>query len=180
MKIFTYLILLSVFISSCHKEKDGNTIIVYDNGPTDSLKINQIQVIASHNSYHLKTDSVVFAFLLYLNDTLGLLPAKYNPVGIDYWHLPLQQQLNDYGIRGLELDIYNDPNGGQFYYRQGPSFSGQPTESHVDALLQPGFKMIHIVDFDYNSTNVSFKIRFGRSTAVERCTSESSSHFHQR
>lgn len=38
--------------------KDKNLPIVYDNGPTDSLKLNQIQIIASHNSYHLKPTPV--------------------------------------------------------------------------------------------------------------------------
>lgn len=44
--------------ASCHKEKKA---LVYDNGPTDSLKINEVQFIASHNSYHLKTDSGIFS-----------------------------------------------------------------------------------------------------------------------
>ncbi|MFN8287585.1 MAG: Ca2+-dependent phosphoinositide-specific phospholipase C [Chitinophagales bacterium] len=149
--------LVLFFASACKKDTTPKkNVVVYDNGPTDSLKINQIQVIASHNSYHLKTDSVVFAFLTAL-DSLGLLPAAYSPTGIDYWHLPVEQQFNDYNVRGLELDIYNDPNGGQFYYRAGPTFSGYPNTSNEPKLLLPGFKVIHIVDFDYNSIYVTFK-----------------------
>jgi hypothetical protein len=44
-------IVILLLTASCHKEKKA---LVYDNGPTDSLKINEVQFIASHNSYHLK------------------------------------------------------------------------------------------------------------------------------
>lgn len=148
--------LVLFFTAACKKETIKKTNVVYDNGPTDSLKINQIQVIASHNSYHLKTDSVVFAFLTAL-DSLGLLPSSYSPKGIDYWHLPVEEQFNNYNVRGLELDIYNDPNGGQFYYRAGPTFSGYPNTSNEPKLMEPGFKIIHIVDFDYNTNYITFK-----------------------
>lgn len=147
-----------VLMGSCKKEdnEQKKTEVVYDNGPTDSLRINQIQIIASHNSYHLKTDSAVFVFLERL-DSLGALPAQYDPVGIDYWHLPLAEQMGNYNVRGLELDIYNDPQGGHFYNRAGYTFSGRLAESHIPELNEPGFKIIHIPDFDFNTTNYSFK-----------------------
>src|SRR5690242_14452888 len=96
---------LSVLIFSCKKDNPkSNTEVAFDNGPTDSLKMNQIQIIASHNSYHLKPDDTIAKLL----DTLyakGILPAQYNPEGIDYAHLPIEQQLNNYTVRGLELDF---------------------------------------------------------------------------
>lgn len=145
-----------LIFSACKKDDLKNGPIVYDNGPTDSLKLNEMQVIASHNSYHLRTDTAVFNFLLGL-DSLGVIPSEYDPHGIDYFHEPLDVQLGQYGVRGLELDIYNDPQGGQYYYRAGKGLCGLNAASGIDELLQPGFKMIHIVDFDYNSTNVTFK-----------------------
>jgi hypothetical protein len=159
MKSYHLLLLASALLfGSC--KKDDNTKkkdeVVYDNGPTDSLRINQIQIIASHNSYHLKTDSAVFEFLVRL-DSLGALPAEYNPIGIDYWHLPLAEQMSNYGVRGLELDIYNDPQGGHFYNRAGYTFTGRYAESNIDELNEPGFKIIHIPDFDFNTTNYTFK-----------------------
>jgi hypothetical protein len=59
----SFMLIVACDKEQTHKEK------VYDNGPTDSLKINQIQIIASHNSYHLVTDSVVVAFLANLSTT---------------------------------------------------------------------------------------------------------------
>lgn len=159
MKSYFALLVACIFIvtGSCKKEpKEKTGPTVYDNGPTDSLKLNQIQVIASHNSYHLKTDSSVFAWMS-TADSLGILPAQYSPKGIDYTHLPIEQQCNDYNVRGLEIDFYNDPIGGRFYYRQGMSMIGLSNDSHVEALKQPGFKVVHIPDFDFNTNYFTFK-----------------------
>lgn len=147
-----------LFVASCKKQTEKILLVAttYDNGPTDSLKLNQIQIIASHNSYHRHTDDTVFSFLERAN-SLGLLPASYDPVGIDYYHLPLEQQFNDYGIRGVELDIYYDPNGGQFHNREGLTLVGLDGESHIAELNEPGFKIIHIPDFDYNTNYYTFK-----------------------
>lgn len=159
MKPYHALVFTFIFLATACKKDDNDfkkNEVVYDNGPTDSLRINQIQIIASHNSYHLKTDSAVFAFLERL-DSLGALPAQYDPVGIDYWHLPLAEQMSSYNVRGLELDIYNDPQGGHFYNRAGYTFTGRYAESNIQELNEPGFKIIHIPDFDFNTTNYSFK-----------------------
>ncbi|HLP19065.1 MAG TPA: Ca2+-dependent phosphoinositide-specific phospholipase C [Chitinophagales bacterium] len=146
-----------LFVASCKKEtkgKDGPE--VFDNGPTDSLKMNQVQIIASHNSYHLKTNDSIFNWMTNAS-ALGLLPEQYNPRGIDYWHVPIEQQFDDYNVRGLELDIYNDPQGGNFYYRQGMSMVGLDNDSRVDILREPGFKIVHIPDFDFNTNYYTFK-----------------------
>lgn len=149
--IFT-LFLLSTGIYSCKKETSDRQTGGYDNGPTDSLRMNEIQIIASHNSYHLKTDPEVFDFLTNLF-SLGALPSSLNPSDIDYEHESLSRQLSDFNVRGFELDINNDPLGGHFYKRTGASLAGLPAESGVQELQEPGFKIIHIVDFDYNTTN---------------------------
>ncbi len=158
MKQFPSLLLASsfIFLSACQKGETKIAQKLYNNGPTDSLKLNQIQVIASHNSYHLKTDSDVFAFMENLNG-LGVLPAQYNPDGIDYSHATFEEQFNDYNVRGLELDIYNDPNGGQYYYRMGKFLAGGSADSHQPELNNPGFKIIHIPDFDFNTPYLTFK-----------------------
>ena len=63
------------FFAGCRKGETKITDKGFDNGPTDSLKLNEIQVIASHNSYHKRTDADVFNFMLRL-DSLGVLPAN--------------------------------------------------------------------------------------------------------
>ncbi len=122
----------------------------------DDLRINQIQIIASHNSYHMRTDPAVMRFMKNLY-ALHFLPRDYDPRGLDYTNAPLTEQLDKYGLRGIELDVYYDPTGGRFYYRRGRGWVWRCSASKIEALKQPGFKILHIPDFDYNSTNVTFK-----------------------
>jgi hypothetical protein len=60
--------------------------------PIDSkLRLNQVQVLATHNSYHIQQDQPIAASLT-----------------TQYTHAPLDQQL-DLGVRGFELDVVNPP-----------------------------------------------------------------------
>ena len=161
--------IITLFVSCKHEPEDilyglGNTDAIGQNGsgggPIDSmdlLKLNEIQVIASHNSYRLHTDQDLYDRVQQLYST-GALSAIPNPNGWDYSHLPIKEQLQDYRVRGLEYDIYYDPNGGQFAKRQGRlivlDFS---TASGIAELDNPGFKMLHIPDLDYNSSELTFK-----------------------
>ena len=54
----------------------------------DLLKVNHLQALGTHNSYHLASE-------------ITILPWRYN-------HLPLDQQLGQQGIRQFELDIYDE------------------------------------------------------------------------
>ncbi|HWB63886.1 MAG TPA: Ca2+-dependent phosphoinositide-specific phospholipase C [Chitinophagales bacterium] len=151
--------LLFLLAMGCKKDSPvkSNLAVTYSNGPTDSLKLNQVSILASHNSYHHRTDSAVLAFL-YTLDSLQLLPSAYDPHQLDYDDLPISQQLEDYNIRGLELDVWNDPQGGQFYNRRAYTLMNQSNkvETHIPALLNPGFKLLHIPDFDFNSDSYTF------------------------
>jgi hypothetical protein len=119
------------------------------------IKINQIQVIASHNSYHLRTAPAVLRFLRFLY-SLGALPQDLDPKGIDYNNATLTEQLDKYGVRGLELDVWNDPEGGRFYHRAVKKYCWQNTASKIEELKKPGFKILHIPDIDFNPTNYTF------------------------
>lgn len=126
------------------------------NPAVNSLKINQIQIIATHNSYHKLTDPAVLRFLRFMY-AIGLLPRDLDPKGIDYTKDSLSVQLGKYGVHGLEMDVWNDPEGGHFYYRHAKAYAWKRTASGIEALKQPGFKMLHIPDFDFISTNWTFK-----------------------
>jgi len=139
------LVLVGLSFSKDIKKAGGET-------PSDNLKINQIQIIASHNSYHMRTDAAVLRFLNGLYK-MHILPADQNPQWIDYNHAPLTEQLEKYGVRGLELDVWNDPEGGRFYDRMCRKFVFKPVASREEALKQPGFKLLHIPDIDFISTN---------------------------
>ena len=92
-----------------------------------------------------------------LDKALGIFSKYKQPAGWDYGHEPLEDQLNDYNIRGLEFDIYYDPDGGLFYHRGGNRLVGEPTASGVAELNDPGFKILHKPDFDYMSHHYTFR-----------------------
>jgi hypothetical protein len=114
-----------------------------------ALKLNQIQVIGTHNSYHAGIGP---------NET-KLWQAKYADAykGLDYQHQPLPQQF-DSGIRQIELDVYADTKGGLYAHPSGPSMVAAaklPPDPDFDpdrVMSKPGFKVMHVQDVDYRST----------------------------
>jgi len=69
------------------------------------LRLNEIQVLGSHNSYKLAMTAENFASLK--------ARSPETAESLNYWHLPLPEQL-DLGIRKLELDVFFDPRGTLF------------------------------------------------------------------
>ncbi len=78
------------------------TIATADELPNSaSLRMNQIQVIATHNSYHEMPGEPLFS----------MVKAAYPDAATwAYAHRPLPEQL-DSGVRGFELDLYYNPEG---------------------------------------------------------------------
>lgn len=118
-----------------------------------TLRINQIQVIGSHNSYHS-----------------GIAPSErklieqQNPKAmraLDYAHAPLADQLAG-GVRQLEIDIYADSKGGRYSH---PAIVGKVAEAGLPAdpdfdpqheMDKPGFKVMHVLDVDQRSSCHTF------------------------
>ena len=119
----------------------------------NDLKINEIQTLGSHNSYRIMTYEPLYQFILGL---APLLPPEYNPEEWNYTHEPLTEQFNTYGMRSIEIDIQHDPDGGRFYYRKGNNYIGESDTSGIPELLNPGMKVIHLADFDYNTHHYTF------------------------
>lgn len=113
--------------------------------PEDEVRMNEIQVLGSHNSYHLRPEPDVRA-------GIAAVAGEKMAVELDYEHLPLTEQLEEHGIRQFELDVYADPDGGRFADRPALAVLGRPTESGEPALAEPGFKVLHQVDVDFRST----------------------------
>ena len=129
-------------------------LVVKAQSADDGLKLNQIQIIGSHNSYKKVPDPRVMKFLMKQRKRLG---KKLDPIGLDYGHATIDSQFEQYNMRGLEIDIYNDPKGGVFYKRRINFFvHGLPQKSGVPALLKPGFKVLHIKDVDYQTNYYTF------------------------
>lgn len=115
----------------------------------DTVRLNDIRVLASHNSYKLKPDAKILTFLNKHKKKLG---EANDPIQIEYGHLPLTVQLDSFNIRGFELDAYFDPEGGRYRKRKINGFvRGMKKKSDNRKLDIPGFKLIHISDVDYES-----------------------------
>ncbi|MCB0501487.1 MAG: hypothetical protein KDD32_02305 [Bacteroidetes bacterium] len=119
------------------------------------VKINEIQVIGSHNSYRLRTYQPI---LTVLQAFTSFLPEESDPLNEwEYNHVPLPEQLDEHNVRAIELDIYYDPEGGIFFNRAGLALVGEPIASGIEAYNEPGLKVLHIPDVDYRTHYVSFK-----------------------
>ena len=112
------------------------------------VKVNEIQFVGTHNSYHSGISPNEMANLRKLNPKAA--------ESLEYRHPPLETQLND-GVRQLEIDIYGDAKGGLFAHPQGPGLAakaGLPADPPFDTtgmMMKPGFKVLHVQDFDYRS-----------------------------
>ncbi len=113
------------------------------------IRMNEVQVLGSHNSYHLRPAPEVLAGIAaYTN--------QQTADELDYEHRPLTEQLEDFGIRQFELDVYADPDGGRFSQHPAAALVGLPTDSGEPVLDQPGFKVLHQVDVDFRATCLTF------------------------
>jgi|GEM_PF-3826382 len=114
----------------------------------NQLKMNQVQVIGSHNSYRLRMDKNLFKWFSRFDSTAA--------AELDYSHFPLAEQFSIFGIRQVELDVYYDPEGGLFDKRMGNIVCKDPLRLHNPDLLQPGLKVLHFPDIDYGTNYYSF------------------------
>jgi len=110
----------------------------------DDLKINQIQVIGSHNSYKKAILPEVYRYLS-KKDSMNLLPR------IQYEHIPIPEQL-DLGLRNLEIDVYADSKGGKYAHPKILDLVNTTIPFDPEGKMKkPGYKMIHITDIDYQT-----------------------------
>jgi hypothetical protein len=117
--------------------------------PDSSVRMNQIQVIGTHNSYHAG-----------LTDGMTKLLEQTRPKAarsLDYRHAAIDAQLSA-GVRQIELDIYADTEGGRYAHPIGPELikqTGIPADPDLDPkglMLKPGFKVMHTQDIDQRSS----------------------------
>ena len=115
-------------------------------GAQHSLRMNEIQVIGTHNSYHRELSKAEHAAF---DAIFGGAPI-YDAL-LAYSHASLPNQLGRQGVRGMELDLYPDPAGGLYsnpLLRQRLA-AGPLTNPE---WFRPGIKVLHTEDLDYNST----------------------------
>ena len=147
----SFLLLLLLLGISCNDDDQNDMETCPDK--IENLKINQYQTLGSHNSYRKNTQPEIVGFM---NASAELLPEGFDPAFWDYSHETLEDQLNTYGLRSFELDVYRDPEGGLFNNRLGNAFVGLDTDSGEEKLLSPGLKILHFPDFDYHTHFFTF------------------------
>jgi hypothetical protein len=112
------------------------------------VRMNQIQVIGTHNSYH--SGFAPSATKLWQQNS----PKRF--AGLDYRHPSLTSQL-DAGVRQIEIDIFADTKGGLYAHPYGETLiaqAGLPADPPFDPghlMEKPGFKVMHVQDVDYRS-----------------------------
>ncbi len=109
----------------------------------DELRLNQLQAIGSHNSYHVAPPAGLLGTLKKFNK---------DAEAWNYTHPPLEAQL-DAGLRQFELDVFADSKGGLFSDPLGLKFAALsgtklPTFDPDGILKKPGIKVLHIPDID--------------------------------
>ncbi|KAL1645783.1 hypothetical protein SLS58_003667 [Diplodia intermedia] len=116
------------------------------------LRLNHVQVIGTHNSYHREvsiTARPIFELLV---------PS---PQSLYYSHASLSDQLDYQSVRSLELDVYADYiSPGQFAdplidrLAQLPG----PAQPWQEQMREPGAKVLHVSDLDVRSVCPTLKV----------------------
>lgn len=145
-------------------------------------RLNQIQVIGTHNSYRQSADARVFGVMdpllkpLIDASTRQMSTQRRREYADEHPHVftdglaqpleyrfpSLETQLRA-GLRSIELDLHVDHDGGRFSdplpYRLLRSRGEKELEPLYDAALQaPGLKVLHMADVDFRSSCPTFRI----------------------
>jgi hypothetical protein len=116
----------------------------------ETVRLNQLQFIGSHNSYHVAPEAPILNLLTFLSNAVpDIASALGDPALLNYTHAPLATQLQR-GTRSFELDIAADPLGGKF---ANPLIRGllNSEVAPPTGVDQPGMKVVHIQDIDFQS-----------------------------
>ncbi|GGF34768.1 Ca2+-dependent phosphoinositide-specific phospholipase C [Williamsia phyllosphaerae] len=121
---------------------------------TDALRLNQIQFIGTHNSYHQMPAA----------DELPSSVAGSAADGFRYQHASLTDQLTDQRIRAVELDLNPDPTGGRYRYPSVRRLAGHGPLTDPE-YRRPGIKVLHSADIDYRTSCISLRSCLGEIRA---------------
>lgn len=138
-----------------------------------NIRINQLQVVGTHNSYAQPADPKVLDLVTpIINGMMQKYSSmmseeqkakfkEYHPYGMDlkeglnYNHPDFTEQLNA-NLRGLEIDVYYDPEGSRFSHPA--TYEVLKTKGVTDlasfstkGMDQPGFKVLHMADIDFRT-----------------------------
>jgi hypothetical protein len=122
---------------------------VGSSAPDSTVRMNHVQVLGTHNSYHLAPYPELQALITQFD------PARLTP--IQFSHRTLTEQLEVLGVRQVELDVFADPGPQPLYASPlGESTIKGPGSVPIAGLTVPGLKVFHGQDVDYRSTCLTF------------------------
>jgi len=111
-----------------------------------NLRLNEYQAVGTAESYKLQPSKQMLSLIKMGSDA--------DAQALDYDQPPIAAQLAA-GARSLEFDIAYDPKGGLYKYPAGASMAGElVADNYIAAMSSPGFKVVHILDIDFNSSCV--------------------------
>ncbi len=145
LPIFLWLASLAVVLRAAEPERAGET----SSAAKSPLRLDQAQVIGTHNSYHVAPDAVADGLLR------SVAPREADANA--YTHRPLTEQLQQLGVRQLELDLFLDPRGGLYadplaWRAAKAQQKDVPAHDPAGKLKQPGIKVLHSPDFEFRTT----------------------------
>ncbi|MGI9582349.1 phosphatidylinositol-specific phospholipase C domain-containing protein [Chryseobacterium sp. RRHN12] len=149
------------------------TALVQAQDKCQDIRINQLQVVGTHNSYAQPADPRVLELVTpIINGMMQKYSSmmseeqkarfkEYHPYGMDlkeglnYNHPGFTEQLNA-NLRGLEIDVYYDPEGSRFshpatYEMLKAKGLNDLALLNSKGLDQPGFKVLHMADIDFRT-----------------------------
>ncbi|OAL04721.1 hypothetical protein IQ06DRAFT_268164 [Phaeosphaeriaceae sp. SRC1lsM3a] len=128
----------------------SNSTVESASASKPDIRLNHIQVIGTHNSYHREITLAERAVF-----------EKYVPSPEDYYysHAELPIQLEHQSVRSFELDLHSDEKGGLYYPPVAwklSNLTNATTPFDGEILKKPGIKVFHVTDFDPDSVCHTF------------------------
>lgn len=129
---------------------EGTSASAAHHSTASGIRLNHIQVIGTHNSYHREIS---------LSERTAF--EKFLPSPEDYYysHSSLPNQLEHQSVRSFELDLHSDENGGLYYpplIWTLSNLTNSTTPFDGEILKKPGIKVFHVTDADPNSVCHTF------------------------
>jgi hypothetical protein len=114
-----------------------------------NLRINQLQLVGTAESYKQRPNSALMGLI-----RMG---GKKDAEALDYGQPALTAQL-DADVRSLSFDVAYDPDGGAYKNPAGASMAMDLLpDDYIAAMARPGFKAVHVLDVDYQSSCLALK-----------------------
>lgn len=123
-------------------------------GEVADVRLDQLQIIGTHNSYHIAPDALAKAIIQ------AAAPAEVE--ANDYTHPALTEQLETLGLRCFELDLFYDPDGKLYqkplaYVLAKQQAQKVPPFDPDGELARPGIKVLHSPDVEFRTTNYTLR-----------------------